>query len=94
MLVSIVQAVDERAHNLRIADAVVLAQLLEGTATALRIATSLRFINPVSNFAGICIAALGVAALGSRCTGSRARRRMWGARRWGLRRGGVSRSGW
>src|SRR6516162_2203454 len=66
-LVGIVQTVDERAHDLGIAGAVVLAQLPDRLAAALGMASRLRFIDPVRHFARIGAALLlaaAVAALG------------------------------
>src|SRR5207253_9633020 len=49
--VGIVQTIDEGAHNLGVARAVELAELLDGLATALAGAARLGFIGPVGAFA-------------------------------------------
>ena len=58
-LIAVVQTIYKGAHDFGIADAIELpTQLTQGFRTALGIASRLRNIDEVSNFAGVCIAAL------------------------------------
>lgn len=64
--VAVIQTIDERAHDLRVADAVELvAQLIESTTAILGIASGLRLVDQMSDLAGVIFAAsVAAAAIG------------------------------
>ena len=58
-LVAIVQSVDKSGHDFRVAAAVVVVtQSIDRFRTVLGVAGSLRCVDQLSNFAGICTAAI------------------------------------
>jgi hypothetical protein len=68
-LIAIVQSVDEGTHDFGIADTVVtIAQTIDRLRTVLGVASSLRFVDQLSDFAGLIRAATIVATAGFRAT--------------------------
>src|SRR5580692_1965919 len=59
VLVGVIQTVDHRAQDFRIALAVIRAQLVDGVSALLAVAGRLRLVDQVSNFAGVGAANLG-----------------------------------
>lgn len=68
--ISIIQAINKGRHDFGIADAIItVAELTQGSASLTSIASRLRGVDQLGDFAGISIAALGRGAAGG--TGSR-----------------------
>ena len=69
-MIGVIQGVDERGHDFRVADAVIpVAELADRSTTLTSVASGLRGVDQLSDLAGIGIAALGCTRSGTACSG-------------------------
>ena len=79
-MIGVIQGVDERGHDFRVADAVIpVAELADRSTTLTSVASGLRGVDQLSDLAGIGIAALGGTRSGTACSGGS--RTRWGTSR-------------